>query len=106
VLSQKVDADGFSVEVSYGPDGDAAEAIYYDGLDDVTGVIAKGLPQLGSVPLPRIDAGMLNGLYAALLADGKKSHGGAGLSPRSVHYVHTILHRAFRDAVRLGTDSA
>jgi hypothetical protein len=72
VLSQKVDADEFSVEVSYGPDGDAAEAIYDDGLDDVTGVIAKGLPQLGSVPLPRIDAGMLNGLYAALLADGKK----------------------------------
>jgi hypothetical protein len=35
VLSQKVDADEFSVEVSYGPDGDAAEAIYDDGLDDV-----------------------------------------------------------------------
>jgi hypothetical protein len=52
------------------------------------------------VQLRRIDAGMLNGLYAALLADGKQSNGGGGLSPRSVHYVHTILHRAFRDAVR------
>lgn len=26
----------------------------------------------------------------------------AGLAPKSVHYVHTILHRAFRDAVRWG----
>ena len=29
------------------------------------------LPHLGSVQLRRIDAGMLNALYAALLADGK-----------------------------------
>jgi integrase len=60
------------------------------------------LPQLGSVPLRRLDAGMLNGLYAVLLAEGKRSHGGGGLSPRSVRYVHTILHRALRDAVRRG----
>jgi integrase len=60
------------------------------------------LPQLGAVQLRRIDAGMLNGLYAALLADGKQSNGGGGLSPRSVRYIHTILHRAFRDAVRWG----
>lgn len=26
----------------------------------------------------------------------------AGLAPKTVHYVHTILHRAFRDAVRWG----
>jgi hypothetical protein len=64
------------------------------------------LPQLGSLQLRRIDAGMLNGLYAALLADGKQSNGGGGLSPRSVRYVHTIVHRAFRDAVRWGTDHA
>jgi hypothetical protein len=40
--SHKVDAEEFSVEVSYSPDGDAAESIYDNGLDDVTGVIAKG----------------------------------------------------------------
>jgi integrase len=45
---------------------------------------------------------MLNGLYAALLADGKQSNGGGGLSPRSVRYVHTIVHRALKDAVRWG----
>ena len=60
------------------------------------------LPSLGSVPLRRVDAGALNALYAQLLAGGKKSNGGGGLSPRTVRYVHTILHRAFRDAVRWG----
>jgi len=45
---------------------------------------------------------MLNSLYAQLLADGKQSNGGGGLSARSVRYVHTILHRALRDAVRCG----
>jgi integrase len=60
------------------------------------------LPQLGSVQLRRIDAGMLNGLYAALLADGRKNYAGGGLSPRSVRYIHTIIHRALRDAVKWG----
>jgi integrase len=60
------------------------------------------LPRLGSVQLRRVDAGMLNGLYAALLADGKQSNGGGGLSPKSVRYVHTIVHRALKDAVRWG----
>ena len=41
--------------------------------------------------LRRVDAGMLNALYAALPADGKQSNGGGGPSPSSVHYVHTIL---------------
>lgn len=59
-------------------------------------------PRLGTVPLRKVDAGMLNGLYAALLADGKRSAGGGGLAPRTVRYLHTILHRAFRDAVRWG----
>jgi hypothetical protein len=55
----KVDADEFSVEVSYGPDGDAAEEIYDDGLDDVTGVIAKGRQKTGkygfAVPTKHMD---------------------------------------------------
>jgi integrase len=60
------------------------------------------LPHLESVQLRRIDPGMLNGLYAALLADGRKNYAGGGLSPRSVQYVHAIIHRALRDAVRWG----
>jgi integrase len=60
------------------------------------------LPRLGSVQLRRIDAGMLNGLYASLLVDGRKDRVGGGLSPRSVRYIHTIIHRALRDAVKWG----
>jgi integrase len=60
------------------------------------------LPQLGSTRLAAVDAGALNGLYARLLIDGRKDYAGGGLSPRSVRYVHTILHRVFRDAVRWG----
>jgi integrase len=45
---------------------------------------------------------MLNTLYAALLADGRKDHVGGGLSPRTVRYIHTILHRALKDAVKWG----
>jgi integrase len=60
------------------------------------------LPHLGSVQLRRVDAGMLNTLYAALLADGRKDYAGGGLSPRSVRYIHTIIHRALKDAVKWG----
>ena len=60
------------------------------------------LPYVGSAPLMAIDAGTLNRVYAALLADGRKDSEGGGLSPRSVRYVHTIAHRLFKDAVRWG----
>jgi integrase len=66
---------------------------------------AKSYAPLSSVTttpprLHRLDAGVLNGLYSDLLRDGR--HDGQGLSPRSVHYIHTIIHRALRDAVRWG----
>jgi hypothetical protein len=60
------------------------------------------LPYLGSTPVAAVDAGALNGLYARLLAEGRRDQGSGGLSPRSVRYVHTITHRAFKDAVRWG----
>jgi integrase len=59
------------------------------------------VPRVGSTKLTRIDAGVLNGLYAVLLADGRHD-GAGGLSPRTVRYVHTIVHRALKDAVRWG----
>lgn len=59
-------------------------------------------PRLEAVQLRRVDGGTLNALYAALLVDGKRTGDGGGLSPRTVRYVHTILHRAFRDSVRWG----
>ncbi len=60
------------------------------------------LPYLGSTPLAAVDAGTLNRLYATLLASGRRNHQGGGLSTRSVSYVHTICHRALKDAVKWG----
>ena len=59
------------------------------------------IPYLGHMRLQQLDAMTLNRLYADLLADGRKD-GCGGLAPRTVHYVHTILHRAFKDARRWG----
>ena len=53
------------------------------------------------LPLVKVDAGVLNGLYSHLLTSGRKD-GRGGLSPRTVRYIHTILHRALKDAVRWG----
>jgi integrase len=39
-------------------------------------------------------------LYAELVTNGRAIGKPGGLSPRSVHYIHTIIHRALRDAVR------
>lgn len=45
---------------------------------------------------------MLNTLYAALLAEGGRTTREADLSPRTVRYIHTIIHRALKDAVKWG----
>jgi integrase len=60
------------------------------------------IDHIGSVLLTKVDPGSLNGLYAKLLAEGRKDGRAGGLSPRSVQYIHTIVHRAFKDAVRWG----
>jgi integrase len=52
---------------------------------------------IGRVQLQQVDPSHLNALYALLLA-GDDQH--RPLSPRSVAYIATILHRAFRDAIR------
>jgi integrase len=73
------------------------------------------IPRIGGYPLQGINAGTVAQLYADLLADGHRGINGyarprddstnsrpAGLSPRTVAYIGTILHRAFDDAVRWG----
>ena len=57
------------------------------------------IPRIGGVRLSALDAGSLNSLYAELSAVGRVKKPG-GLSARTVHYIHTIIHRALRDAVR------
>jgi integrase len=59
------------------------------------------VPTLGAISLDRVGPSELNELYHRLLSFGRKD-GSGGLSPRTVRYVHTIIRRAFADAVRLG----
>jgi integrase len=51
-------------------------------------------PAIGRLRLTRLEPRHLEALYAAKLA--------AGLSPRSVHHLHTVLHRALGHATRQG----
>jgi integrase len=53
------------------------------------------VPRLGHIPLQGLGPERLNALYSELLQGGR-------LSPRSVQYVHVIIHRSLRDAVRWG----
>ena len=56
---------------------------------------------IGHLSLQAVDGAVLNRLYATLLESGRK-HGtqSPGLKPRTVRYVHTIIHAALDDAVR------
>jgi Phage integrase, N-terminal SAM-like domain len=59
------------------------------------------VPYLGGTQLQAIDAGSLNRLYADLLVGGRRDGQPGGLSPRTVRYIHTILHGALDDAVKV-----
>ena len=59
------------------------------------------LPHIGSVKLIDLSGARINALYATLAEKGKKD-GVSGLSPLSIHHVHTCLHKACKDAVRWG----
>jgi integrase len=57
------------------------------------------LPLIGSRPLQQLTALMLNAMYARLQAEGS-GHG--PLSPKTVRYIHTTIHKALEDAVDAG----
>ena len=58
------------------------------------------VPRIGRLRLQALDAGHLNALYGDLLAEGRLRGARKGLKPRTVRYIHTILHAALDDAVR------
>jgi integrase len=58
------------------------------------------IPRIGGVRLSQLDAGALNALYADLATSGRAWGKPGGLAPRTVQYIHSILHRALKDAVR------
>jgi integrase len=56
------------------------------------------IPELGQRQLSSLTPLMLDKLYAELL-DGGNRNRSAGLSSKSVRYIHTIIHKALADAV-------
>jgi integrase len=58
-------------------------------------------PHIGSIKLATLTGSRVNALYAKLAEEGKKD-GKSGLSPLTIHHVHTCLHKACKDAVRWG----
>ena len=59
------------------------------------------LPTIGGRKLRDIGPAQLNDLYATLLASGRRN-GNGGLSAKTVHYIHTIIHKALADALDAG----
>ncbi len=64
----------------------------YDRYESITHVHL--LPALGSIPLTQLRANHLQAHYAAMLK--------AGLSPLTVRYHHTVLHKALATAIKWG----
>lgn len=56
------------------------------------------LPKIGHIRLCDLDTHRLSVHYGALQTEGRHD-GNGGLSRRTVHYIHTIIHRVLRDAV-------
>ncbi|HYZ98604.1 MAG TPA: tyrosine-type recombinase/integrase [Acidimicrobiales bacterium] len=58
-------------------------------------------PRIGQLQLSALDGSILNRLYGELLESGRvRGSQSPGLKPRTVRYVHTIVHAALKDAVR------
>jgi len=59
------------------------------------------ISRLGETRLQALTPDQLNAFYGELLRKGRKD-GKSGLSPKTVHNVHVMLHKALHDAVRWG----
>ena len=59
------------------------------------------IPSLGQVPLTQLKPEHLQCLYSEKLSAGRFD-GKGGLSKRSVQYIHVTLHKALKNAVKLG----
>lgn len=57
------------------------------------------MPRIGATPLANVTGVQLTAMYRELEAGGRRDGKACGLSARTVRYVHTIVHRALKDAV-------
>ena len=60
-------------------------------------------PNIGAIPLQRLQPEDLDELYVKLLTEGKRNGGGGGLSAKSVRNIHATLQSALSDAARKAT---
>jgi hypothetical protein len=60
------------------------------------------IPALGRRLLDKLTVEDLDLFYARLLVNGRKDDRGGGLSPKTVRYIHLIIHKALADAHRKG----
>lgn len=58
-------------------------------------------PAIGSIPLAKLTANILQKFYNDLLVSGRKD-GGGGLSNRTVKLAHTIIHSSLKQALQSG----
>ena len=57
------------------------------------------LPRIGEVPLAELSSRQITVMYVDLLERGRRNGHAAGLSPKSVHNVHIVVHKLLADAV-------
>ncbi len=60
-------------------------------------------PNIGRIPLQKLQPEDLDELYVKLLTEGKRNGTGGGLSAKSVRNVHATIQSALSDATRKGT---
>ena len=60
-------------------------------------------PNIGRIPLQKLQPEDLDELYVKLLTEGKRNGSGGGLSAKSVRNVHATIQSALTDAARKGT---
>jgi integrase len=58
------------------------------------------IPEIGHIRLQKLQPNHVQALYSKKLSGGREDGHAGGLSPRTVRYLHTILHGALRQAVK------
>ena len=59
------------------------------------------IPSLGKIPLTKLRPEHIQRFYAEKLSSGR-ANGKGGLSARTVRYMHVTLHKALKNAVKMG----
>lgn len=79
--------------------GDLQKSLRESTLDSYrSNLVVHVVPRLGGIKLQALNHGHLDGLYTDLVCAGRRD-GKGGLSPRTVRYIHVLIHAALKHAV-------